>query len=161
MVDEMTFTTIVATTYYDDAINNRLRFGVGAREWVLNKHVAETAFNYGEIFGYIWWQRISYGTRVWTLAVLQAIKPPATGYMLDSIRPGADVLLFASGRGRRGIPGPVERALELIDEVEDCGVDPAALPAAYWRRAHLSLRCGKRPRRLTKREIAMLRTCSA
>jgi|GEM_PF-1760187 len=153
--------TVATLFFVDEVMNNRLRFGNPITERIINRHQTETHFIGHQIFGYIWWQRISYGTRVWTMAVLQAINPPATGYLLDSIRPGADVLLFASGRGRRGIPGPVERALQLIDEIEDCGVNPVALPAAYWRRAHLSLCCGKRPRRLTKREIAMLRACSA
>jgi hypothetical protein len=153
--------TVATLLFIDDVVNNRLRFGSPVAERIISRQQAEAHFYGRQVFAYVWWQRSSYGTRVWTLAVLQALALPGHGYLLDSIRPGADVLLFASGRGRRGIPGPVERALELIDEIEDCGVNPVALPAAYWRRAHLSLRCGKRPRRLTKREIAMLRTCSA
>jgi len=144
-------TTNVEAVFIEGVANDRLLFGEPQSKRYVDDVRIDFTFAPGQVFGYVWWERNEYGTQYWACAVLGATAPNQVNYALPRITPGADVYLYAAGRGRNA-PGPVERTLALIDEIQASGFRPELVPASYWRAAAFALRANRRPRRFTPRE---------
>jgi hypothetical protein len=145
------YLTTVDTNFREDQVNDRLRFGHPVKDEYLDRQRGRLAFRPGQVFGFVWWRSNDWGTTTWAVAVLEAVRPPAEGYAVPSVVPGAQVHLWAAGRGKE-TPGPVERALLFLDCLENLDYDLALLDPAYYRAAALSLRFRQLPRLLTPAE---------
>lgn len=143
--------TTVETLYDEKQANDRLLFGDPIERQSIDGSRKRYVFSAGQIFGYVWWERNDYGTQYWACAVLAAVTPEQNAYALPRIMPGADVYLYAAGKGKNQ-PGPVERSLALIDTIREAGFQPEYVPAAYWRAAAFAIRSQRAPRALTLRE---------
>jgi Protein of unknown function (DUF2840) len=86
------------------------------------------------------WRGGGYGTTSLRLSVLRAPLPGEPATTLPGVRPGAELLLSASG------DGPVRRAFAVIDAIEAAGFDPADVSPNYWRVAHNRLAAHETPR---------------
>ncbi len=62
---------------------------------------------------------------------------------LPFVRPGGEILLRINGWPK------VDQALQAIDAVEVCGVDPADTAPDHWRHVHNRLTAGEQPRPYT------------
>ena len=59
---------------------------------------------------------------------------------MPDVRPGGEILLRLSGWDR------VQRVLEVIDAVEQAGVEAADVAPTYWQHVHNRLLCGEQLR---------------
>ena len=59
---------------------------------------------------------------------------------LPFVRPGGDILLRINGWHK------LNQALQAIDAVETCGLDPAEAAHDHWRHVHNRLTAGEQPR---------------
>ena len=59
---------------------------------------------------------------------------------MPGVRPRGEILLRLSGWDR------VQRVLEVIDAVEQAGVEAADVAPTYWQHVHNRLLCGEHPR---------------
>ncbi|QLC24877.1 DUF2840 domain-containing protein [Parasphingopyxis algicola] len=119
--------TLVEITFYPEVINDWLRFGDPEAERIIDRRRSLAAFAPGSVFAYVRWHANDYGTADWRLYVLRA---GGSDDMLDrvpGVRPGAEILCGLSGKAK------VKRALDLIDDLEARGFNPAAISPAWWR----------------------------
>jgi hypothetical protein len=119
--------TRVALVFLPDRLNVYLRFGQPARERVIDRHRRVAEFDPDAVFCRIRWQANEYGTVLWHLSILQSAAPADTFQRIPGIVPGAAILLHADTRLQ------VETTLQLIDAIEALDIDPADVPATYWR----------------------------
>ena len=135
--------------FVPELVNNWLRFGEPLEVQTIDRRREVYRFAPGQIFGTIWWEASEFGTITWAVAVLEAVRPPAEAYALPSVMPGAQVHLYAAGRGKKKQLGPVERALAFLDELEGEGFDLGSIWPAYYRAAASRILLNKPPRKLT------------
>ncbi len=122
--------TRVALIHVPDRTNVWLRFGHPVQESVRDRHRRVAAFAPGAVFCRVCWEANDYGTTLWRATVLQVGVRGEGVQRLRGVHPGAVVLLHAlSAR-------PVKALLELVDRIEQLGIDPAEVAPTYWRMAH-------------------------
>lgn len=117
--------TRVEELYLEGQKNYRLLFGRPIK-------TATTEFKYqditqrvlyfkpGDIFALDLWDRNEYGTTKWSVFVLQAALPGELAVRVPQVKPGAKILLQASGQKY------AREALKLLKEIED-RTDPTTL----------------------------------
>lgn len=108
-------------------INVYLRFGKPSIVKPTNPQCRQAFFAPGEVFCRVWWERNTYGTTRWQLAILQAMAPHQVVQTIVGIAPGATILLAADGARA------VKSALRLIGRVEAQGIAPSNVAPTYWR----------------------------
>jgi hypothetical protein len=124
--------TRVDVLYLPDLVNYWLPFG-DPRHWrEPDRRRALAYFAPGQMFGYIRWEANEYGTRYWRFWIVRAGREGARLQRVPGIRPGAELLLDASGKAR------VKRTLEAIDGLMASEFDPANVAPAYFH--HLQIR---------------------
>ena len=121
----------VSLAFVDQQVNLWLRFGRPVRKIVLDRWRRVAVFAPGTVCCRVKWVAYAYGTAVWQLMVLQA------GLLLDhegggiqriaGVVPGARILLRAEGERQ------VKAVLEVIDAIEQSGIDPCTVAVTYWR----------------------------
>jgi hypothetical protein len=119
----------VSLAFIEQRVNVWLRFGQPVRELVLDRWRRAAVFETGAICCRVKWIANDYGTALWQLMVLQAPVPLDGGQRVAGVVPGAHILLRASGEQQ------VKAVLMAIDAIEQWGIDPCAVPEAYWRTA--------------------------
>jgi len=140
--------TRLTTGVADDRLHVCLRFGKSAIQRQRNS-VTHHWFAPGQVLAVTWWARHSPRKQFACFAVVETLHIGDAGYRLPCIRPAVRVHLFVNtrciGRDRRC----VDRAEELIGQIEQAGLDPQAVAPAYYSAAGQSLRIGRTPRALT------------
>jgi Protein of unknown function (DUF2840) len=124
------FLTRVALVFIAQQINVYLRFGNPVRERMVDARRRVAEFAPADVFCRIRWEANQYGTTCWQLSILQALAVGEAVQRINGIVPGAALLLRADG-----VPG-VQTVLRLIDTIEAQKIDPADVPATYWRTVH-------------------------
>jgi hypothetical protein len=132
--------TEVEIHFLHDLLNHRLRFGHPEREAYLDRRRALAWFVPGAVFAYIRWRNGPFGSELWRLYVLRAGAPGDALSRVPGVRPAAEILLRLD-EGRK-----VKPALNLIDDLEDRGFDPAEVSPDYWRHVHSRLVAGGKVR---------------
>ena len=138
----MTDLTHVELLWLEKQIERWIRFGRPADEQILDRRRI-LAFTPGSVFGLIRWAANDYGTIASRIDILRAVRPSEACSTIPYVRPGADILLRASGWPK------VKHVLQMIDIVEALGVDPADAARDYWRHVHSRLAVGEALRRYT------------
>ena len=119
--------TRATVLFFADKVNDRVRFGRLAGERIIDRRARIALFAPGSLFGYVQWRANRFGTEHWRFYVLRAGTPGERLVTVPGIAPGAHILTSLAGQVR------VQRALELIDQIEAGGVDTADVPESYWR----------------------------
>lgn len=122
----MTALTVVEIAFYPELINDWLRFGNPDAERIVDRRRSLAGFAPGGVFAYVRWRANDYGTADWRLHILRAGSPGDALERVPGVRPGAEILCRLSGKVK------VKRALDLIDELESRGFDPAGVSPAWW-----------------------------
>ncbi len=139
--------TRLSTGIADDRLHVRLRFGRPACVWQVDG-ITHHWFTPGVMFAVTWWARHSPRRQYAAFAVVETLRVGDAGHRLPCIRPAVRVHLFVNarcvGKDRRA----VDRAEELVAQIEKAGLDPCVVAPAYFRAAGQSLRVGRTPRRL-------------
>ncbi|PCI52869.1 MAG: hypothetical protein COB36_14275 [Alphaproteobacteria bacterium] len=122
----MTNLTLVVSQYMHEVYNHRLRFGRPVQSVRIDRTSSYSAYEPGNVFGYIRWQRDKYGTQDWRIYVCRAAHDGCVT-RLPGITPGADVLFALHGSSA------VKRMLKHIDVLEKRAGDLEQISPAYWR----------------------------
>lgn len=119
----------VSLAFVEHRVNVWLRFGRPVREVILDRWRRLAIFAPGAVCCRAQWVANGYGTVLWRLMVLQAPMSFDDAQRIAGVSPGARILLRAEGESR------VKSVLEIIDAIEQTGIDPCAVAATYWRTA--------------------------
>lgn len=129
-------------------IDVRLRFGGPVRVHRLLGGVTHYWFTANQVFGVVWWARLSPRKQFASFAVVETLDVGQSGHRLPCIHPAVRVHLFLSTRCVGNDRRVVDRAESLVQEIEKSGLDPSGVASAYFRAAGQSLRVRREPRRL-------------
>jgi hypothetical protein len=136
--------THVELIWMEKQIEHWIRFGHDVAEQILDRRRRILSFAPNSIFAYVRWAANDFGTVVSRIDILRAVRPGEPFSTVGYVRPGAEILLRASGWPK------VERVLQAIDAVEQAGVDPADACPDHWRHVHNRLITGNEPRPYTR-----------
>lgn len=126
----------------------RLRFGGPAHVCRLRGGMTHHWFTTGQVFGVVWWARLSPRKQFANFAVVETLGVGQSGHRLPCIHPAVRVHLFVSTRCVGTDRRVVDRVESLVQEIERAGLDPCRVASAYFRAAGQSLRVRREPRRL-------------
>ena len=149
----MTDLTHVELLWLEKQIERWIRFGRPADEQILDRRRRILSFTPGSVFGFVRWAANDYGTIASRIDILRAVRPSEACSTIPFVRPGADILLRASGWPK------VKHVLRMIDIVEALGVDPSDAAPDYWRHVHSRLAAGEalRPYTMARHKAWLLR----
>ena len=136
--------TRVELLWLKKRIENWIRFGRIAEEYVINPQRRVVSFAPGSIFAFVRWASNDYGTVVSRIDILRAVGPGERYSTVPCVRPGGESLLCLASWPK------VEKALQAIDAVEALGIDPADAAPEHWRHLHNRLSVGEQPRPYTR-----------
>lgn len=102
-------------------VNDRLRFGSPDRAELSERSRGFAYFSAGKVFGYVRWRANKYGTQHWSLIVAKVTQPSAPN-TVDRY----EILAHFKGATH------MEKALKLVDELEENGFDPAEISSNWW-----------------------------
>ncbi len=77
------------------------------------------------------------------LDILRAVGPDEPCQTIPTVTPGGDILLRVDGWPK------VEHLLQLIDAIEEAGIDPVEVAPDHWRHVHNRFAAGETPRGYT------------
>ena len=117
----------VSLAFVAQRVNVYLRFGLPAREIVLDRWRRVAVFMPGSVCCRIKWLGNDFGTALWQLMVLQAPTLLDDAQRISGVTPGARILLRADGEPR------VKAVLAAVDAIEAAGIDPCTVATVYWR----------------------------
>lgn len=126
----------------------QLRFGGPVRVRPLRGGVTHYWFTASQMFGVVWWARLSPRKQFASFAVVESLCVGESGHRLPCIHPAVRVHLFVSTRCVGNDRRVVDRAESLLREIEKLGLDPSCVASAYFRAAGQSLRVRREPRLL-------------
>jgi Protein of unknown function (DUF2840) len=124
----------VAIAHVEGKVDIRLRFGRPLQEQRLDRWRSLSAFAPGAICCTVRWFGTDCGGPSWQLLVLRAPEHHDTASRIEGVAPRAQVLLRATGER------DVQQVLAMIGCIDQSGVDPCILPAAYWRRVSTQIK---------------------
>ena len=136
--------THVELLWLEKHIEHWIRFGRPATEQILDRRRRVLSFTPGSIFAFVRWAANDFGTIVSRIDILRTVPAGAPCATVPYVRPGGDILLRIAGWAK------VQQVLQVIDTVEDVGVDPADAAPDYWRHVHNRLSAGEAPRWYTR-----------
>ena len=122
--------TWVDLVWIDGRIERWIRFGVVAREQILDRRRRRVGFEAGAIFAFVRWAANARGTIVSRIDIVQAMTPRSAGVTIAGITPGGVSLLRGSGWPS------AQAVLVAIDAVEGLGIDPVEAAPDHWRQVH-------------------------
>lgn len=145
--------TWVELVWYEKRIERWIRFGEVRDERIVDRRRRQVAFAPGDIFAFVRWQANDRGTVGSRLDIVQAVAPGRPCSTVAGVAPGGELLLRLSGWPT------VQKALAVIDAVEQLGVQPAAAAPDYWRQVHnrLKARTAAEPYTLARHRAWRLR----
>lgn len=129
-----------------------LCFGAPARSYPQRGRTIHD-FHPGQLFGVVWWRWYAGDEQHRTLAILEAPQARGDGDSVLAVHPAAIVHVFMDQFGPAGQERSVDHMLDLIQNIRDCGIEPATIDAKYWRRASWRILLGQRPPKLVPRDI--------
>ena len=135
--------THVELTWVEKKIEYWIRFGSVAREKFLDRRRRMLSFHPGASFAFVRWAANDFGTIISRLDIVRAVAPGAAHQTLPFVRPGGVILLKVEGWPN------VERVLQVIDGIEELGIDPEAVSPDHWRHVHNRLAAAQEPRAYT------------
>lgn len=142
-------TTEVELTWIAGRIEHRVEFGHPIRERIVDERHRVLSFAPGSIFAVIRWASTDYGTTVARIEVLRGVRTGKAFTVTPFVRPGAEILLRASGWA------DVQRVIRVIDTVRTAQIDPADAAPDYWLHVGNRIAAGEQPRPYTRtRHIA-------
>jgi hypothetical protein len=144
--------TALTCCYVRGRINVCLRFGEPSRRQSGNG-LTTYWFAPGRRFGITWWARVSPRRQVAGFAVAEALDAGHGGFRLPCVDRAVAVHAFLHCRCVGKDRGVVGRAVELIQNIHDAGVDPCIVPPVYYRFAGQALRVGRAPRTINPNEL--------
>lgn len=136
--------THVELVWLKKRIENYIRFGTIAENRILDRSRRVVSFAPGSIFAFVRWAANDYGTIASRLDILRAVAPGAQCSTVAYVRPGAEILLTASGWPK------VEQVLKIIDAIEALDIDPVDVSPDYWRHVHSRFAARENPRPYTR-----------
>ncbi len=139
--------TRLTTCATAERLNVRLRFGRPLVQRQLDGMTCHW-FTPGQMLAVTWWARHSPRRQYAAFAVVESLRVGDAGYRLPCVRPAVRVHLFVNARCVGADRRAVDRADDLITQIEQAGLDPCAVAPSYYRAAGQSLRVGRAPRRL-------------
>lgn len=131
--------TTVELTWVEQATERWIRFGAPVLDQVLDRRRRLLSFTADSLFAFVRWASNDYGTVLSRLDIVRAVAPGHAYSTLPCVTPGGELLLHLHGWPK------VRQCLELIDAVENLGVDPCTVAPDYWRHAHNRLTAGYSP----------------
>ena len=135
--------TRVELTFVPKRIEFWIRFGRIAEERTLDRRRRIVSFASNSVFAFVRWASNDFGTIISRIDIVRTVAPGEPYATLPFVRPGGDILLRINGWPK------VDQALQAIDAVEVCGVDPADAAPDHWRHVHNRLTAGEQPRPYT------------
>jgi hypothetical protein len=142
-----TFTDFVVCDEFEVAVD-RLCFGRPAARICKSKGTRAPClyrFPAGQVFAIIWQRWHSDGRQHRAIAIVETSDDPTIGVLLPSISRAVTVHAMVDQGGPAGQGGGVDRLLLLIQSIERLGVNPADVPASYWRPASFQIMIRQRP----------------
>lgn len=136
--------THVELLWLKKRIENYIRFGTIAEKRLLDRSRRVVSFAPDSVFCFVRWAANDYGTIASRLDVLRAVAPGARCSTVAYVRPGAEILLTASGWPK------VEQVLKIIDAIEALDIDPVDVSPDYWRHVHSRFAAREKPRPYTR-----------
>ena len=139
--------TQVELVYEQGVRNYRLLFGrpfkVITQERTYGRMTKQLAlFKPGDVFALDLWDCGEYGTKEWSVFVLQAVAPGDVANPVPQVSPAAKILLEARGITK------AKQAIKELQEIQD-RVDPTTLPAGRFLLTDFRLKAkGESPRTL-------------
>ncbi|PCD02221.1 glycosidase [Sphingomonas spermidinifaciens] len=132
--------TTVELTWVEQSTECWIRFGAPLLDQILDRRRRLLSFAAGSVFAFVRWASNDYGTVLSRLDIVRTVAPGGAYTTLACVTPGGELLLHLGGWPK------VRRVLELIDAIEDLGIDPCAVAPDYWRHAHNRLVAGQASR---------------
>lgn len=132
--------TTVELTWVEQSTERWIRFGAPVLDQILDRRRRLLSFAADSVFAFVRWASNDYGTVLSRLDIVRAVRPGEAYSTLPCVAPGGELLLHLGGWPK------VRACLELIDAVENLGVDPCMVAPDYWRHAHNRLVAGHAPR---------------
>jgi hypothetical protein len=141
--------TEVELAWDEGRVERWIRFGHPVEDRILDRQRRILSFAAGSIFAFVRWQGNDFGTVLSRIDILRATLPQESYTAIGFVRPGGEILLRLSGWPK------VERALQLIDDLEQSGFDPAAICPDHWQHIHNRVSAGQEPRAYTPERHAL------
>jgi hypothetical protein len=141
------FTTFIARDEFE-AVVERLCFGRPAsRISKMTSARASRSYRFlpGEIFAVVWQEWQPDGRQHRAMAIVETLSDPTKGVLLPGIFPAVAVHAMVDQGGQAGQGGAVDRFLLLVQSIELAGINPADVPANYWRHASYQIMVRQRP----------------
>lgn len=135
--------TQVELVWIEKHTEHWIRFGRELREQILDRRRRILFFPPGATFALVRWAANEHGTVLSRLDIVCAVERGAPCQTVPTVKPGGDILLRVDGWPK------VELLLQLIDAIEDAGIDPAEVSPDHWRHVHNRLAAGETPRTYT------------
>jgi len=132
--------THVELIWLEKRIEHWIRFGRAVGEQILDRRRRILSFAPNSVFAYVRWVANDFGTVISRIEIVRAVAPGESFSTIGFVRPGGELLLRAAGWPK------VQRVLQVIDAVEQAGVDPADACPDHWRHVHNRLTAGQEPR---------------
>jgi hypothetical protein len=136
--------TVVELVWLRKRIENYIRFGHVAAKRSLDRSRRVVSFTPGSVFAFVRWTANDFGTIASRIDILRAVVPGERCSTVAYVRPGADILLTATGWPS------VEKVLKVIDQIEALGIDAADASPDYWRHVHSRFAVRETPRPYTR-----------
>lgn len=141
--------TQVELMWDEGKVERWICFGRPVDDRIIDRQRRVLSFAPGSIFAFVRWQSNAFGTVLSRIDVLRALEPHEAMTSIGFMRPGGELLLRMSGWPK------VQRALQLIDAIEQAGFDPADICPDHWRHIHNRLSANQEPRDYTKQRHAV------
>ena len=117
-----------------------LRFGKPVRRDGRTRAQRTHFFIPESTFGLIRWHGNEYGTTLWQLSILRAVRPQQAASAVVGVTPGAEILLHVSSGSN------VRWVLSLIRQIEARGILATDVSPDYWHCVHHRLAARTAPR---------------
>ena len=140
LADEFTRVELI---WIEKSIEHWIRFGMAAREEILDRRRRVLSFRPGSRFALVRWAANAHGTVESRLDILCAPRTGEAYQTVPFVDPGGVLLLRTHGWPK------VERMLQIIDAIEAAGIDAGEVSPDHWRHVHNRLTAGHEPRAYT------------
>ena len=129
--------TDVTLIWDEGRIEQWIRFGRIAQEWIVDRHRRVVGFEDDDVFAFVRWRSNAYGTVISQIDILRAGGDRTDRISIPGVTPGAQSLLRLTGWPN------VETALQTIDRIEALGITPERVCPEHWRQVHNRLSLGR------------------
>lgn len=134
----------VELVWIEKQIEQWIRFGREQRDQIIDRRRRILFFPAGATFGLVRWAANEHGTVLSRIDIVRTVASGEALQTLPNVTPGGEILLRADGWPA------VERVLQLIDAIEDRGIDPVFVSTEHWRHVHNRIAAGQTPRAYTE-----------